>query len=124
MIKINYVRLLDLIILIIVLFITIFLSVFLFSQNFESHNFIVGVDGKEYIYSLDKDMEYNVKDDVVIKVENGTAFFVSSSCPNKNCIKAGKLSFNNAFISCLPEKVYIKLIPKNRDKEGVDSASF
>ncbi len=125
MIKINYIKLLDVIILIIVLFITIFLSVFLFSKNYDSRNFVIGVDGKEYVYSLDKDANYRVKDNVVIRVEKGKAFFVTSNCSNKNCIKSGYLSFKNSFISCLPEKVYIKLIPqKGEEEKEVDSESF
>ena len=46
---------------------------------------------------------------VVIVAKDGKIYFEQSPCPDKVCIKSGKLSKNGDFASCLPEKVVIKI---------------
>ena len=53
---------------------------------------------------------------VVIVAKDGSIYFEKSTCPDKVCIKSGKLSENGDFASCLPEKVVIKVSGKQQDK--------
>ncbi|HHF09297.1 MAG TPA: hypothetical protein ENL28_01645 [Candidatus Atribacteria bacterium] len=45
----------------------------------------------------------------VIRVEDGKVWVVSSPCPNKTCMRMGKIPDNGGFIACLPNKVLIYL---------------
>ncbi len=59
---------------------------------------------------------------VVIKTfSDGSICFEESDCPDKICIHSGKLSMPGQSAACLPNKVFIKIISKDRyDKDNVD----
>ncbi|MBQ7654603.1 MAG: NusG domain II-containing protein [Clostridia bacterium] len=44
-----------------------------------------------------------------IGVEKNEIFFLNSPCPDKVCVKTGRLSRSGEFASCVPEKVTIIL---------------
>lgn len=44
-----------------------------------------------------------------IEIDKNGIRFVSSTCPDKLCIKCGKLSKNSAAAACVPNKVVIAL---------------
>lgn len=61
-----------------------------------------------YIYPLSENRVLNVKGligESVIEIKDGKAFFVSSPCPNKNCISEGEISDAGAFSACLPNGI-------------------
>ena len=46
---------------------------------------------------------------------------IDSACPNKLCVKQGKITKNGQTIICLPNQVIIKLISINHKKAEVDA---
>ena len=70
-------------------------------------------------YPLDKDGEYPLSGGTnLLVIQDGKAFVKDATCPDKLCINQGKIDKSGQTITCLPNKVYIKLVGSN---EGVDS---
>ena len=46
---------------------------------------------------------------VTVRVENGTAFFLSSDCPDQICVKTGPLKAPGACAVCLPNRMSIRV---------------
>ena len=53
-----------------------------------------------------------------IRIENGCAFMEYADCPDKLCIKQGKISDNSHDIVCLPNKVTVK-VTRESDSDAV-----
>jgi len=45
--------------------------------------------------------------------EDGTISFEESDCPDKVCIRAGKIGMVGESAACLPNKIIIKIVPKS-----------
>ncbi len=53
--------------------------------------------------------------------EDGSIRFEESNCPDKVCIKSGKLRHIGSSAACLPNKVILKIVPvKDTDNNDVD----
>jgi hypothetical protein len=52
---------------------------------------------------------------------DGTIAFEESDCPDKVCVKAGKLSIVGESAACLPNKITMKIVPKSGyDEDSAD----
>lgn len=72
-------------------------------------------DGKNRTFSIPQD------EHVVFRVENGTIRFEESDCPDKICIRDGKLHRVGEYAACLPNKITVKIVPKGeRSDDDVD----
>ena len=71
-------------------------------------------DSKEILnISLDKDDTYTIQgeiSEITIQVKNKKISIIESGCEDKVCIHQGEISSTNKTITCLPNKVYIKLV--------------
>ncbi len=53
--------------------------------------------------------------------EDGSIGFESSDCPDKVCIRSGKLSHVGSSAACLPNKIILKIVPvKNSNISDTD----
>jgi hypothetical protein len=91
-------------------------------RNFNSEkSFLYIQSGKsEYYYSLDQDKTIEVQGEhgiTKIKIENGKFSFTESACPNKECIKAGKISIPGISVVCLPNRVSAYIANEEKDAE-------
>ena len=62
-------------------------------------------------YSLDKDLEIEINGgthNLVIK--DGYVYLTDADCPDKTCVKTGKISYSGQSIICLPNRVIIKIV--------------
>ena len=59
-------------------------------------------------YRLDTDNEVDA-DGCRIKIEDGKVYVAGSDCPDKVCIKTGKISKQGEAIICVPNRVSIKI---------------
>jgi hypothetical protein len=69
-------------------------------------------DGKAYAYPLPHDARIALKGplgDTVLLIEGGTARIEASPCDNKLCIAMGRISKGGQWISCLPNKVLVRI---------------
>ncbi|MBQ7956838.1 MAG: NusG domain II-containing protein [Clostridia bacterium] len=91
-------------------------------KNFSGENLVAEIyfDGK-VIESVnlsqkeEKEIVTGSNGETVIKAKDGKIFFTSSCCPDKVCVKSGKLEKNGDFASCLPEKVVVKVRGEKND---------
>lgn len=70
---------------------------------------IVRVDGRETArYSLDEDGVYELNGGTnILVIENGEAWLREANCPDKLCVKQGKVHVSGQVITCLPNKLTV-----------------
>lgn len=111
----------DLIIIAAVLFVCVLLLIpnFINKTNVEA---VIYVDGSEYMRtSLDEDKTITPDTEIqtVIKVHDGEIYFESSQCPDKVCVKTGKLKRAGDTAACLPAKVVITLVGDKKTHDAI-----
>src|SRR5574344_1679090 len=76
----------------------------------------------DYVYSLDKDAEYNVQGKIGVSkiiIKDKKAFFEDSPCQNKTCVQCAPIYQNGQWIACLPNGVFIRIENKSSDVDAV-----
>ena len=74
---------------------------------------VVSVDGVVSSYPLNIDRTMVIENEgieLTLVIKNGKAYIESSDCPEKNCVRCGKIEKNGDVIICVPSKVYIKIV--------------
>lgn len=56
---------------------------------------------------------------IIIEIKDGSAAFAHSDCPDKICIKTGKLSISGQTAVCLPNK--LSIVVKSKKGNDVDA---
>lgn len=46
--------------------------------------------------------------------------FIESDCPDKVCIRSGRLRLAGQFAACLPNRIMLKIVSEEKDREGPD----
>ena len=86
------------------------LAIMFFNRE-EGTTVIVEVSGKTVgVYPIDRDTEIDINggsNHLVIK--NGYVYLTDADCPDKTCVKTGKISYSGQSIICLPNQVIIKI---------------
>ncbi len=79
----------------------------------QSDSVIISKNGK-IIYELPlyENTEIDLKGNIIL-VENGNVYMKSADCPDKLCIKTGKISDSGRSIICLPNKIEIRVTKKS-----------
>lgn len=79
------------------------------------------------IYNQTEVARYNLDDDIEITlsyiegsynmlvIKDGYAFIKEASCPDKLCTKYGKISKTGESITCLPNKLVVKIIGEDNE---------
>ena len=72
---------------------------------------VVELDGKEIAeYSLSKDGEYTLNGGTnTLIIKDNKAYVTNSHCPDKTCEKTGKISYVGESITCLPNKLSVRI---------------
>ncbi|CUH92563.1 NusG domain II-containing protein [Herbinix luporum] len=76
---------------------------------------IITVDGKEHkVFNLKEDTIYKIEHDNghwnTIEIKDGYVKMLDASCPDKLCVMHKKIQNNNESITCLPNKVVLRII--------------
>ena len=85
---------------------------------------MITVDGQERgRYSLKKDQEILIESngENVLIIEDGTARIEQADCPDKICVKTGKIQYKGETIVCLPHKVVVEIV--KGDESNIDAVS-
>ena len=84
---------------------------------------VVMIDGKESSrYPLDKDTEIVINNGDnynVLKIEDGVAKIIDASCPDKYCMKQPDIAFNTETLTCLPNRVVVKVVSDTESKDDI-----
>lgn len=112
----------DLIFIVCVLLVAIGFYFFL-SPGEKGTQAVIYVDGKEYgRLTLEKEGEFVIEQGDkknVLTVQNGMIFMQEASCPDKVCIRQGKISRGKETIVCLPNKVRVEI--EGEESSGLDA---
>jgi hypothetical protein len=85
-------------------------------QLVETVELNTGVD-KTFSIPQDKDVIFHL-------FKDGSIGFEKSDCPDKICIKAGKLKTVGETAACIPNKIFLKIVPEGgRDNNDLDGIS-
>ncbi len=69
-------------------------------------------ENKDYKFSISE------KPHVVFHVfSDGSICFEESDCPDKICVKTGKIDSVGESAACLPNEIVVKIVPKNKSSE-------
>jgi hypothetical protein len=85
------------------------------TMNYDNSYVKISIDGELYKkYSLDGTMDKKITIDTdkginVIHIEKGFVYMEESSCPDKTCIKQGRIDRPGEIIVCLPNKVTVEI---------------
>lgn len=88
----------------------------------------VSIDGKkEAAYPLNKDGTYLIYGSHLgtnkLVIKDGEAYIEEASCPDKQCVKQGKISKAGEMLVCLPNRVVIKVVDANEEEPIIDGVS-
>jgi len=90
---------------------------FIFIQLYKSEGskVLVTIDGKEYkTFSLNDDTVFIVSQDDgkwnTFEIKDGYVKMIGASCPDKICVKHKKIHYDNETITCLPNRVVLRII--------------
>lgn len=51
---------------------------------------------------------------------DGSIAFIESDCPDKVCIRSGRLKNAGQFAACLPNRILLKIVSEEKEGEGPD----
>ena len=70
---------------------------------------VVRVDGTETArYSLSQDGEYSLNGGTnILRIEGGAAYLTDADCPDRLCVKQGKIRYGGQTITCLPNRLTV-----------------
>ena len=84
---------------------------------------VVVIDGKESArYSLDVNNEITINNGDnynILKIEDGVAKIIDASCPDKYCMTQPQISYNNETLTCLPNRVVVKVVSKSEPQDDI-----
>ena len=73
-------------------------------------------------YSLSINAEYELNGGTnILVIENGEAYLKDANCPDKTCVKTGKIRYVGQSIICLPNEISITV--RGNSDGGVDFVS-
>ena len=89
---------------------------------------VVSVDGKKTAeYPLKKDATYELSGSHLgtntLVIKSGKAYISEANCPDKQCMKQGKISKTGEMLVCLPNRVVVKIIDRKNDEPVIDGVS-
>lgn len=71
-------------------------------------------------YDLNKDGTFVLNNGTnTLVIENKKAYLIQADCPDKLCIKQGKIKLTGQCITCLPNKLTVTLEGKNKEADFI-----
>nr|WP_315103506.1 NusG domain II-containing protein [uncultured Catonella sp.] len=90
------------------------------SSDTVNKNVVVSVDGKKIAeYPLKKDATYKLSGSHLgtntLVIKSGKAYISEANCPDKQCMKQGKIERAGEMLVCLPNRVVIKIVDDEKE---------
>ncbi len=106
----------DIILFSLLLFISILLLLLFASSGRQGKYVRVEVNGELYgRYLLDTDASIDIGDSNRLIISSGSVYMESARCPDKTCVKQGKISRVGQSIICLPNRVIVVIEDDSSD---------
>ena len=96
------------------------LLLFLYQGQEEGGVAVVRVDGNEvarYPLTVDGEFALNGGSNILI-IEAGDAFLRDANCPDKLCVRQGKIHYTGQVITCLPNRLTVTI--EGGESDGLD----
>ena len=98
------------------------------SSDTGSKKVVVSVDGKKIAeYPLKIDATYELSGSHLgtntLVIKSGKAYISEASCPDKQCMKQGKIERAGEMLVCLPNRVVVKIVDSKKDEPVIDGVS-
>ena len=74
---------------------------------------IDGVAVAEYSLAIDGEYTLNGGTNILV-IEGGAAYIKDADCPDKTCVRRGRISYVGQSAVCLPNRVSVKIIDGSR----------
>lgn len=118
----------DFILIVIILIVIAFtFGINYFVNTKSGENIEIYVDNKLYkTYSIDDEEEIKIHNGEgynIVKIHDNGVEIIEASCPDKVCIHSGFITKSSESIVCLPNKVHIKIITQDNNKNEEDVIS-
>ena len=115
----------DIILIVSLIIIGVSFFLFIYSSSDDGKYVVIRIGGEvKNTFSLDNDLEYEIKTDDgdinLLKIEDGSARIETASCPDKLCVKNGKIKYVGQSVICLPNKVVIEIVSDIDDYREID----
>ncbi len=87
----------------------------------EGRNVLVIINGQENkTFNLNEDIIYKIQHDDgewnTLEIKDGHVRMIDASCPDKVCVKHKSMHYNGEKITCIPNKVILKVIGGEESK--------
>ncbi len=106
----------DLILIGSLVFIAVLGIILFFTLNTKENLLVQIYYDKEVIYEIDMNDEQKIEvNEVVIVITKTGVYVEDSTCEDKICVHQGIINISGQTITCLPNKVFIKLVGKGVD---------
>lgn len=100
----------DIILIIMVFLSAVVIMLFLNRVKTDGKYVVVMSEGQEYArLPLEENTQISVNGKNEVKIENGEVFVCMADCPDKLCMKQGKIKDSVKSIVCLPNKMTVKI---------------
>lgn len=108
----------DILLISVILCLSLILLLVVFFTKQEGARVRVEISGEVVAeYDLSYDGEYSLNDGTnVLKIEDGEAYLIHADCPDKTCVRTGRIKYEGQSIICLPNRVSIKIVGDGSDK--------
>lgn len=84
----------------------------------------ITVAGEIYgMYSLEEEQTITVNDTNVCEIKDGYVSMTEADCPDQICVHTARISEDGGSIVCLPNKVVLEIISKDKKEVETDSIS-
>ena len=96
----------------------------LFKEGSDTLQLSVLAHGQEFVYPLSEDREISLNSngyEIIISIEKGEAFVKHAECPDKHCVKMGRISKEGEAVLCVPSEVVLRLISEKG--ENIDASA-
>lgn len=99
------------------------LCVYIFSDFLPKNDLKLEIVTEEerIVWPMSRDGQIPIKTkegNLIVMVENNQAFVKESSCPDKICVKSGRITQNGQLIICAPNRVMIKIVHQRSKIRG------
>ncbi len=95
------------------------------TRNKTAAEAVICVDGEEYgRYSLSRDREIVIEQEGhrnTVEIKDGKVFMKEADCPDRSCVRQGKITKNGEVIVCLPARITVTL---DGAREQVDAVVY
>ncbi len=101
----------------------LWLCVYIFSDFLAKNELKLEIITEEerIVWPMSKDGQIPIKTkegNLIVVVERNQAFVKESSCPDKICVKSGRISKNRQLLMCAPNRVMVKIVHQRSKIRG------